>query len=38
VELVKPLLDKAEEVFERLEASIDLKAVQKLRQELSNRV
>jgi tetratricopeptide (TPR) repeat protein len=38
VELVKPLLDKAEEVFERLEASIDLKAVRKLRQELSNRV
>jgi predicted ATPase/class 3 adenylate cyclase len=35
--LVEPLLEKAEEVFERLEASIDLRAVQRLRQELSKQ-
>jgi hypothetical protein len=34
--LVKPLLDKVEEVFERLEASLDTAAVQKLRRHLSN--
>jgi flagellin-specific chaperone FliS len=35
LDAVKPLLDKTEAVFERLEASIDLRAVQKLRRELS---
>ncbi len=31
--LIKPLLDKSAEVFKRLEASLDLTAVQKLRQD-----
>jgi hypothetical protein len=35
--LVEPLLEKAGEVFERLEASIDLRAVERLRQELSKQ-
>jgi flagellin-specific chaperone FliS len=33
--LAQPLLDKAAEVFERLEASLDLTAIQNLRQQIS---
>jgi tetratricopeptide (TPR) repeat protein len=38
LELMKPLLDKAAAVFERLEASLDLTAVEKLRREASKQI
>jgi tetratricopeptide (TPR) repeat protein len=34
-DLAQPLLTKSQEVFHRLEAAIDLRAVQKLNQEIS---